>query len=318
MQEGRDLTAGTDGRLPSLTGAGATIAAASRNPRRVAWVMLTVMVVIAWLYLVVLSTAIGLGGTFGAMGPGMAGLDRLFAWAGLDGVAFPLLAANPWLARLAAVCTSGATDWTVATFALHATMWLAMGIAMMLPTATPMLRTYAEIADTAAARGRHAVSPVVLALGYLTVWSAFAILATGLQWGLNYVGALSPKGAVATAGFAIAILVAAGVYQLTNRKAACLVKCSNPFPFLFANWTERTSGVFRLGLREGLNCLTCCWALMLVMFAVGTMNIVWIAVLTVVMTIEKLVGALWFSRSIGVVLLVWAAVATATLSLAGL
>ena len=161
------------------------------------------------------------------------------------------------------------------------------------------------------------VSPVVLALGYLTVWSIFALVATGLQWGLSYVGALSSAGAVASAGIAIAILAGAGLYQFTDQKHACLVKCSNPFPFLFANWTERTKGVFRLGLREGLHCLTCCWALMLVMFAVGTMNIVWIAVLTVVMAAEKLIGARWFSRAIGIALFSWAAVAAAGLPLGG-
>jgi predicted metal-binding membrane protein len=247
----------------------------------------------------------------------MSGLDRLSAWSGFDAVAFPVLASHPWLNRLAAVCSTSAADWTLETVLLHVTMWLAMAVAMMLPTATPMLRTYAEIADTAAERGRRVVSPVVLAIGYLTIWSTFAIVATGLQWGLSYVGALSSAGAVASAGIAIAILAGAGLYQFTNQKHACLVKCSNPFPFLFANWTERTKGVFRLGLREGLHCLACCWALMLVMFAVGTMNIVWIAVLTVVMAAEKLIGARWFSRAIGIALLAWAAVAAAGLPLGG-
>jgi predicted metal-binding membrane protein len=91
------------------------------------------------------------------------------------------------------------------------------------------------------------------------------------------------------------------------------VKCANPFPFLFANWTERVSGVFRLGLRQGLLCLACCWGLMLVMFAVGTMNVVWIALLTVTMTAEKLVGARWFSRLIGTGLILWAAFVAAAM-----
>ncbi|MCT8974095.1 DUF2182 domain-containing protein [Microbaculum marinisediminis] len=294
------------------------MATASANPRRVAWVMLTVMVVIAWAYIAVLAMAIGLGATFGSLGPGMAVLDRFSAWAGLDAVAFPLLASSPWLSRLVAACTASAADWSGETVVLHVTMWLAMGIAMMLPTATPMLRTYAEIADTAAEKGRRVVSPVVLALGYLTIWSTFAVFATGLEWVLGYIGAVSTTGAIATTGLSIAVLAGAGIYQFTNQKAACLIKCSNPFPFLFANWTERAGGVFRLGLREGLHCLACCWALMLVMFAVGTMNIVWIAILTVVMTVEKLLGARWFSRAIGVVLLAWAAAAIAGLSLDGL
>lgn len=312
------MTAGTDGRLRHLRGTAATLAAASTNPRRIAWIMLAAMVGMAWAYLALLTTAIGIGGTYSALGPGMSGLDRLAAWSGFDTVAYPLLASNPWLNRLSAVCTTASADWTLETVVLHASMWFAMAIAMMLPTATPMLRTYAEIADTAIEQGRRIVSPLVLAAGYLTVWTGFAIFATTLQWGLGLVGGLSSSGAVASAGISIAVLAGAGLYQFTNQKAACLIKCANPFPFLFANWTERTKGVYRLGLREGVHCLMCCWALMLVMFAVGTMNIVWIAVLTVVMTAEKLIGARWFSRVIGVVLLIWAAVAAAGLPLAGL
>ncbi|MEJ8573248.1 DUF2182 domain-containing protein [Microbaculum marinum] len=296
------------GNLRHLTGPAAALAAASANPRRIAWIVLASMVVVAWLYLAVLSTAAGLGGTFGALGPGMSVLDRLLSLSDAGSAAFAILASNGWLATLIAVCATSPADWSAGDAALHASMWLTMGVAMMLPTAAPMLRTYAEIADTAAAKGRRIVSPLVLAAGYLTVWSAFALAATLLEWTFGVTGALSGNGAMLTGGLAVAVLLVAGMYQFTRQKAACLVKCAHPFPFLFANWTEHVRGVYAIGIRQGLYCLACCWALMLVMFAVGVMNIVWIALLAAVMTAEKLIGRRWFSHLVGVVLLVWAAV----------
>lgn len=302
------MPADTDS-LRHLTGPSALLAVASAYPRRIAWSVLVSLVVLAWIYLAVLSSAAGLGGTFGALGPGMSVLDRLLASTGFNAVAFPLLASNGWLSTLIAVCATSPADWTVPDAALHGSMWLAMGVAMMLPTAAPMLRTYAEIADTAAEQGRRIVSPLVLAAGYLTVWSAFAIAATALQWVLGLTGALTGSGAIVTGGVGVVVLTIAGLYQFTDQKAACLTKCAHPFPFLFANWTEHRSGVFALGLQQGLYCLACCWALMLVMFAVGAMNVVWIALLAAVMTAEKLIGARWFSRLVGAILLTWAAIA---------
>ena len=84
------------------------------------------------------------------------------------------------------------------------------------------------------------------------------------------------------------IFVGSGLYQFSALKQACLTKCQRPFPFFFANWTTEASGVLRLGLRQGLTCLGCCWAIMLLMFAVGAMNVVWMAALGVLMTIEKM------------------------------
>ena len=98
-------------------------------------------------------------------------------------------------------------------------------------------------------------------------------------------------------------LVAAGIYQFTPAKAACLTRCQNPFPYFFSRWTDKTAGVFRLGLEQGLFCLGCCWALMIVMFAVGVMNVVAIAVLTLIMAIEKTVPLRWISHGVGVLLL---------------
>jgi predicted metal-binding membrane protein len=181
--------------------------------------------------------------------------------------------------------------------ALTVPMWAAMTLAMMLPTAGPMVLTYAEIADTGARKGEPVVSPLVLTAGYVAVWFGFALAASVLQWALAHAG-LMTGGSVGRA-LGGAIFIAAGFYQFSTLKQGCLTQCQRPFPFFFSNWTDERAGVFRLGLRQGLYCLGCCWAAMLVMFAVGTMNVVWMAALGVLMTIEKVTTTLRFSQAVG-------------------
>jgi predicted metal-binding membrane protein len=181
--------------------------------------------------------------------------------------------------------------------ALAFPMWAAMVLAMMLPTAGPMILTYAEIADTAASKREPVVSPLVLTAGYLAVWLGFAILAALMQWVLARAGMLD--GGMAGRLFAGTIFIGAGLYQFSALKRACLTLCQRPFPFFFSNWTTERSGVLRLGLRQGLYCLGCCWAMMLVMFAVGAMNVVWMAALGVLMTIEKMTSTPRLSEAVG-------------------
>ncbi|HEY2756475.1 MAG TPA: DUF2182 domain-containing protein [Pseudolabrys sp.] len=190
------------------------------------------------------------------------------------------------------------------TIALIALMWGAMTLAMMLPSAAPMIYTYAEIADTAARKGERIVSPFVLAAGYTLVWLGFASIATVAQIALTRVALLDTSLMAASGLFSGAIFIAAGVYQFSAFKHACLRQCQHPFPFFFANWKTTPRGVFRLGLKQGLFCLGCCWAMMLVMFAVGVMNVIWMAALGMVMTIEKIGSGRRFSHAVGVVLIV--------------
>ena len=190
------------------------------------------------------------------------------------------------------------------TIALIALMWGAMTLAMMLPSAGPMIFTYAEIADTAARKGEHIVSPFVLAAGYACVWLGFAAAATVAQIALTRLALLD--GGLASAGGLLsgAIFITAGIYQFSALKHACLHQCQHPFPFFFANWKTTPRGVFHLGVKQGLFCLGCCWAMMLVMFAVGVMNVIWMAALGIVMTIEKIGKGRRFSHAVGVVLIV--------------
>jgi predicted metal-binding membrane protein len=183
-------------------------------------------------------------------------------------------------------------------------MWCAMALAMMLPTAGPMIMTYADLTETAAAKGEPAASPLILVAGYVGVWLAVAVLAAALQMLFARLSLLDPAMASASPLFSGAAFIGAGLYQFSALKRACVTQCQRPLPFFFANWTAEPRGVFRLGLRQGLYCLGCCWAMMLLMFAVGVMNVVWMAALGMIMTIEKLSVTTRFSRAIGVVFLI--------------
>jgi predicted metal-binding membrane protein len=191
-------------------------------------------------------------------------------------------------------------------------MWGAMTFAMMLPTAAPMTLAYADIAETAAGRRERVVSPLVLTFGYGAVWLGFAAAATLLQWALGRVALLDPALPAANGLFAGAIFLGAGAYQFSALKHACLTQCQRPLPFFLANWSTRPGDVFRLGLRQGVYCLGCCWAMMLVMFAVGVMNVVWMALLGAIMGLEKVMVTSRFSRAIGIILITVGVIFVAT------
>jgi predicted metal-binding membrane protein len=181
-------------------------------------------------------------------------------------------------------------------------MWVAMILAMMLPTAGPMILTYADIADTAGRQGETVTSPLVLTAGYVAIWIGFAVVATGLQVALTWAALLDPAMGSVSPLFSGAVFIAAGAYQFSALKQACVALCQRPFPFFLANWSSAPSGVFRLGLHQGLYCLGCCWAMMLLMFAVGVMNVVWMAALGAVMAGEKIATTTRFSRAVGAAL----------------
>jgi predicted metal-binding membrane protein len=223
-----------------------------------------------------------------------------FGW-----LAFGLMYAgtSPFEAMCRALVPRGGA-WDVSGFAIVGSMWSAMTLAMMLPSAAPMILTYAEIADTAARKGERIVSPFALAGGYTLVWLGFAAIATLAQYGFTR-AALIDHGMASTSGlFSGAIFVAAGLYQFSALKHACLTQCQSPFPFFFANWSTTPRGVFRLGITQGLYCLGCCWAMMTVTFAVGVMNVIWMGALGVVMTLEKIGTGKRLTYAIGVALLI--------------
>jgi predicted metal-binding membrane protein len=176
-----------------------------------------------------------------------------------------------------------------------------MVLAMMLPTAAPMILTYTELAETAKGKGEPAASPLVLTAGYIGVWLGAALAPSALQLILAQLALLDPALASASPLFSGAVFIGAGVYQFSALKHACVTQCQHPFRFFFANWTSEPRGVFRLGVQQGLYCLGCCWAMMLLMFAVGAMNVIWMAALGAVMATEKISTTTRFSRAIGAV-----------------
>jgi len=178
-------------------------------------------------------------------------------------------------------------------------LWAAMVLAMMLPGAAPMILTYAEIADTAARKGERIVSPLTLAAGYCAVWLGFALAAALLQSGLAMI-ALPQRAAMLVSA---ALFAGAGLYQFTALKHACLSRCRSPFSFFFLNWKTTARGVFGLGLRQGLACLGCCWAMMALMLAAGVVNAAWMAALAVFMTVEKMTAGRAVSRLGGAALI---------------
>ncbi len=203
-----------------------------------------------------------------------------------------------------ALCRPTASGGGAANFAAVAAMWSAMTLAMMLPSAAPMILTYAEIADTAAGKNETVVSPFALAAGYTAVWLGFSVVAALAQLGLMRASLIDSHMIAASGLFSSAIFIAAGAYQFSSLKQACLTQCQHPFSFFFTKWKTTPRGVFGLGLRQGLYCLGCCWAMMLVMFAVGVMNVIWMAALGIIMAIEKIGAGKWFTQSVGVALIV--------------
>ncbi|WP_370674379.1 DUF2182 domain-containing protein [Pleomorphomonas sp. PLEO] len=170
-------------------------------------------------------------------------------------------------------------------------MWVAMVFAMMLPTAAPTFRAYAD---------NVGIGAVALITGYTTVWLVISLLATAVQVWLIRVGALAPHMAPAGVALSASILIAAGIYQFTPLKWACLVRCRNPRS---ADIYDGAGAAFRIGVEEGFACLGCCWAIMAVMFAAGLMNLTAMALLGVLMGLEKLVSGVKVTYFLGVLLI---------------
>jgi predicted metal-binding membrane protein len=170
-------------------------------------------------------------------------------------------------------------------------VWVTMTAAMMLPAAAPMILVFARFGRERARRGKTYVATWIFVSGYLAAWTAYGLAAYGLYRALV---ALDPgflawdaQGAL-VAGGAVAL---AGLYQLTPLKATCLRHCRSPLHFVFQGWREGRLGALRMGAEHGAYCVGCCWALMLILFALGAMSIVWMAVVAAVVLAEKALPA---------------------------
>jgi predicted metal-binding membrane protein len=192
---------------------------------------------------------------------------------------------------MSAMATSA--RWNLEYAGIMVSMWWVMMIAMMVPSAAPLILLYAAVARRQREKGAEALLPTgIFASGYVAVWGFFSGIAAALQWGFEAAGILSPMMMNSTSLlFAAAILVAAGLYQLTPVKQACLRHCRGPIRFLMGRWCPGRWGAFRMGVEHGAYCLGCCWALMTLLFFGGVMNLYWIGGLAVMVLLEKTIPA---------------------------
>jgi len=233
-----------------------------RRDRVIIGVSLVVLIVLAWLNLVWLADDMAMGGM------DMTGYRMIPA-----GQALMMPASSPW---------------QPIEFAYVFVMWVVMMVGMMTPSVAPMILVYARV-------GRHAVesrpfaSVAWFASGYFLAWIAFSLVATSLQWALEREALLTPMVAVASNIVGGTLLILAGLYQWTPLKDVCLSQCQAPLGFILSHggFPGTTTRALTLGFRHGFYCLGCCWALMLLLFALGVMNLIWIAALAILVLLEK-------------------------------
>jgi len=204
-------------------------------------------------------------------------------------------------------------EWSLGYGLVVFAMWAVMMVAMMLPSAAPVTLLVANIAKKRAASGGAFGSGTALFVGgYLAVWCGFAAIATALQWSLDEAELMSDTMALANRVAAGVVLIAAGIYQWTPLKQACLRHCRSPLDFLLFHWREGGLGAFTSGLGHGAYCLGCCWMLMALLFVGGIMNLAWIAAIALLVLIEKtLPRGGWMGRATGAVLVIWGGVTLA-------
>ena len=163
-------------------------------------------------------------------------------------------------------------------------MWAVMMVAMMLPSAAPMLSVYTRIAS--AREGSRPYHVWMFAAGYFVVWTGFSLAVTALQYALQSVAIIS--NGMRTGPLAGGIILAiAGIYQLTPLKNVCLKRCRTPVGFFMTNWRDGARGAFKMGLDHGAFCMGCCWMLMALLFVAGVMNLAWVAAISVLVLLEK-------------------------------
>ena len=197
-------------------------------------------------------------------------------------------------------------SWSAGTLVPLFLMWAVMMLAMMLPSAAPMLLTFGSVARHRRRGGRPYVPAAVFAAGYVAIWCAFSLAAAVGQWLLHRTALLSPMMASSSALLAGALLIVAGIFQFTPLKRSCLTRCRAPLEFIMTRWREGYRGAFGMGVEHGAFCAGCCWALMALLFVLGVMNILWIAALTIVVALEKMLPRRrWFSAVSGVALVLW-------------
>ena len=193
-----------------------------------------------------------------------------------------------------------------ADFVMLFVMWTIMMAAMMLPSAAPMILLVASINRRRRERASPAAPTAAFASGYLLAWTGFSTVAALAQTALHHGALLTSAMTSGTPALGGSLLIIAGVYQWLPVKAACLHHCRSPIHFLGSEWREGAAGSLVMGLRHGLFCIGCCWALMALLFVAGVMNLAWVGAIAALVLVERVVtSGQWIGRLTGLALLVW-------------
>lgn len=228
---------------------------------------------------------------------------------GIALLAWAYLAYHAWAMDhmdLVVMAMPGIHAWGAWDLALVFMMWAVMMTGMMVPSVSPVVLLFGRIQQQRRVQGQIFVTSWLFLLGYLIVWTGFSLAATLVQWGLHATMLISPAMVGTSPLLGSAVLIAAGIYQWSPAKHACLARCRSPLAFLLNEWRDGSRGALAMGARHGFYCTGCCGLLMLVLFVVGVMNLLWIALLTVFVLLEKtLPRELWISRASGAALIAW-------------
>jgi predicted metal-binding membrane protein len=231
-----------------------------RKERLIVGGCLAVMVLAAWWYLFHTRTAMP--------GMDMSGMDMR----GMD---------------MSGMIMPESQQWGTTAVLLLFVMWAVMMVAMMVPSATPMVLAFLGVNHRRQAAGRPFVPVGIFVAGYLAVWTAYSAVATLAQWGLHRAALLSPAMTATSPFLSGSLLIAAGIFQWTPLKRGCLKGCRSPLSFLMTEWRDGWAGAFIMGLRNGSYCVGCCWVLMALLFVAGVMNLLWVAVIALFVMAEK-------------------------------
>ena len=194
--------------------------------------------------------------------------------------------------------------WGLLEYALGFAMWALMMVGMMVPSAAPMIMLYARVARRTPSDRTPLACTTAFAAGYLLMWAAFSLIAAAVQGVLVNLALVTETMTSASTVLAGAVFIAAGFYQWMPLKRACLTHCRSPIWFLSRHWRPGSSGALRMGMEHGAYCVGCCWALMTVLFAVGIMNLAWVAAIAAFVLTEKTAPfGTWGQRVAGVLLI---------------
>jgi predicted metal-binding membrane protein len=253
-----------------------TLEAVLRRDRLIVASALGVIAALAWAYVLWLTADMNMGGE------NMGGFRMVPAGMG--------------------IMVPAASAWSAVEFAFVFVMWAVMMVGMMAPSAAPMILMYARVSRQGRVAGKPLAATGWFAAGYFLAWAGFSLAATLVQWVLERKALLNARMASANLLLAAAVLIAAGLYQWTPIKSACLAHCQSPLGFLMSHGGFRSNvrGCLRLGFLHGTYCVGCCWILMALLFVVGVMNVLWITILALLVLLEKLTPwGRWVGRVAG-------------------